>query len=162
MHIRRANENDIEEVSELIADFRVTLAGFRGMNGERNLDSARKEFMEYMEKGYPIYVALQNSKIVGYLVCRIEDDVVWAESLYVLPGYRRRGIGTELYEKAEEIAESLGSDTVYNWVHPNNDAIISFLKKRGYDVLNLIELRRRWKGEEPKMKIRVGEHEFDY
>ena len=162
MHIRRANENDIEEVSELIADFRVTLAGFRGMNGERNLDSARKEFMEYMEKGYPIYVALQNSKIVGYLVCRIEDDVVWAESLYVLPGYRRRGIGTELYEKAEEIAESLGSDTVYNWVHPNNDAIISFLKKRGYGVLNLIELRRKWKGEEPKMKIRVGGHEFDY
>ncbi len=80
----------------------------------------------------------------------------------MLPEYRRKGIGTALYEKAEEIAESLGSDTVYNWVHPNNDAIISFLKKRGYGVLNLIELRRKWKGEEPKMKIRVGRHEFDY
>ena len=162
MQIRRADENDMDEVSELIADFRVTLNGFRGLNGERNLESARKEFMEYMEKGYPIYVAIEDSKIVGYLVCRIEDDVVWAESLYVLPEYRRRGIGTALYEKAEEIAESLGSDTVYNWVHPNNDAIISFLKKRGYGVLNLIELRRKWKGEEPKMKIRVGEHDFDY
>ena len=162
MQIRRADENDIDEISELIADFRVTLAGFRGLNGERNLESARKEFMEYMEKGYPIYVAIEDSKIVGYLVCRIEDDVVWAESLYVLPEYRRKGIGTALYEKAEEIAESLGSDTVYNWVHPNNNAIISFLKKRGYSVLNLIELRRKWKGEEPKMKIRVGEHDFDY
>ncbi len=162
MQIRRADENDIAEVSELIADFRVTLAGFRGMSGERNLGSARKEFVEYMEKGYPMYVATEDSKIVGYLVCRIEDDVVWAESLYVLPEYRRRGIGTALYEKAEEIAENLGGDTVYNWVHPNNHAIINFLKKRGYNVLNLIELRKRWKGEEPAMKIRAGEHEFDY
>ena len=69
MQIRRADENDIDEISELIADFRVTLAGFRGMNGERNLDSARKEFMEYMEKGYPVYIAMEDSKIVGYLVC---------------------------------------------------------------------------------------------
>ena len=162
MHIRRAYEKDADEVSELIADFRVTLNGFRGIDGERSLASARKEFMEYIEKEYPVYVAVEGSKIVGYLVCRIDDDVVWAESLYVLPEHRRKGIGTALYEKAEEIAESLGSDTVYNWVHPNNDAIISFLKKRGYSVLNLIEIRRKWKGEEPKMRIRVGEHDFDY
>ncbi len=162
VRIRRANENDIEEISELIADFHVTLAGFRGMKGERNLSSARKEFMEYMEKGYPMYVATEDSKIDGYLVCRVDDDVVWAESLYVLPEHRRRGIGSALYEKAEELSESLGGDTVYNWVHPNNDAIISFLKKRGYNVLNLIEIRRRWKGEETSMKMKVGEHEFDY
>ena len=162
MHIRRAYEKDADEVSGLIADFRVTLNGFRGIDGELDLASARKEFMEYIEKGYPVYVAVEGSKIVGYLVCRIDDDVVWAESLYVLPEHRRKGIGTALYEKAEEIAESLGSDTVYNWVHPNNDAIISFLKKRGYSVLNLIEIRRKWKGEEAKMRIRVGEHDFDY
>ena len=162
MHIRRAHEEDMEELSELIADFRLTLLSFRGMSAKRDVESARKEFMECMEKGYPIYVAIEDSRIVGYLVCRIDDDVVWAESLYVLPEHRRKGIGSALYEKAEEIAEKLGQDTVYNWVHPNNHAIIQFLKKKGYNVLNLIELRRRWKGEEPKMKIKVGENEFEY
>ncbi len=162
MEIRPANENDIDAVSELIAYFRVALAELRGKPTGPDMDSARKEFLEYIEKEYPIYVAVEDSKIVGYLVCRVEDDVVWAESLYVLPEYRRRGIGSTLYEKAEELVESLGGDTVYNWVHPNNDTIISFLKKRGYTVLNLIELRKRWKGEETFTRMKVGDHEFDY
>jgi ribosomal protein S18 acetylase RimI-like enzyme len=162
VQIRKAEMTDVDEVSQLIADFRVTLLRFRGISAEGDVESARKEFMEYMEKEYPIYVATEDSKIVGYLVCRIEDDVVWAESLYVVLEYRRKGIGSKLYEKAEEIAEKLGQDTVYNWVHPNNHAIIQFLKKRGYGVLNLIEIRKRWKGEEPKTKIKVGENEFEH
>lgn len=162
MQIRPADRNDVDAISELIARFRVTLAEFKGWTREPDIESGKKEFFEYLEKNYPIYVAIEDSKMVGYIVCRVEDGVVWAESLYVLPEYRRRGIGTALYEKAEELAEDLGEDTVYNWVHPNNDVIISFLKNRGYSVLNLIELRRRWKGEKTSMKIKVGKHEFDY
>jgi hypothetical protein len=37
----------------------------------------------------------------------------------------------------------LGGDTLYNWVLPNNYRSIPFLKKHGYDVLNLIEVRKR-------------------
>jgi hypothetical protein len=50
----------------------------------------------------------------------------------------------------------------YNWVHPNNDGIIAFLRKRGYGVLNLIELRGARPGASLTNKVRVGEHEFDY
>ncbi len=80
----------------------------------------------------------------------------------MLPEYRRGGIGSALYFEAERLCEEVGGDTLYNWVHPNNDTIISFLQKRGYSVLSLIELRRAWPGEEPEQKIRVGDHEFDY
>ena len=65
-------------------------------------------------------------------------------------------------DKAEELAAAYGNDTVYNYVHPNNHGMITFLKSRGYTVLNLIEIRKPWKGEKLTQTIRVGEHEFDY
>ena len=65
-------------------------------------------------------------------------------------------------DEVEKLAESLGGDTAFNWVHPNNDSIIAFLKKLGYSVLNLIEVRKPWKNETPFQKITVGKHDFDY
>ena len=100
--------------------------------------------------------------LVGYLVCRVEGKVVWAECLYVRPEFRRQGIASSLYAQAERVAEERGGTTLFNWVHPDNLAVIRFLKKRGYNVLNLIELRRRVRGEETTKTIRVGNEEFDY
>lgn len=55
-----------------------------------------------------------------------------------------------------------GDDTVYNYIHPNNHRMIEFLRNRGYTVLNLIEIRKPYKGEKLTQTIVVGEHEFDY
>ncbi|MFW6311941.1 MAG: N-acetyltransferase family protein [Nanoarchaeota archaeon] len=162
MNIKKFQDKDFEEVKNIIAKFRVALAKLNGIDKKENLKAARKELNKYRKKDYPIYIAEINSKIVGYLVCRVEDDVVWAESLYVLPDYRRKGIGSSLYKKAEKIVEGLGSDTLYNWIHPNNDKIINFLKKQGYDVLNLIEVRKKRKNENLNSKMNVNEHEFNY
>ena len=66
---------------------------------------------------------------------------------------------------AEKIATSFpsyGDDTVYNYVHPNNHRMIEFLRKCGYTVLNLIEIRKPYKDEKLTQMIAVGEHEFDY
>lgn len=76
--------------------------------------------------------------------------------------YRRRGVASALHSKAEKIAVSYGNDTVYNYVHPNNHRMIAFLRKRGYTVLNLIEIRKPHRGEKLTQIIPVGEHEFDY
>ena len=81
---------------------------------------------------------------------------------FVKEEYRRHGVATALHSKAEEIAASYGDDTVYNYVHPNNHRMIGFLRKRGYTVLNLIEIRKPYKDEKLTQTIAVGEHEFDY
>jgi ribosomal protein S18 acetylase RimI-like enzyme len=140
----------------------------RGQERQLDLAAARQELAEYQEKYYPIYVAegdaanpSEASSLIGYLVCRVEGDVVWAESLYVTPQCRRQGIGSALYAEAEHLAQELGGDAPYNWVDPHNDKIIAFLQRRGYNVLNLIELRRARPGEETRQKIRVGAHEFE-
>lgn len=163
MKVRPFQPRDKERVAELIAEFRVALGELRGEARAANIGRARDELADYRGRGYPIFVAeSEDSRIVGYVVCRVDEHVVWAESLFVSPEYRRRGIGSALYSEAERLAREVGGDTVYNWVHPNNDKIISFLTKRGYNVLNLIELRRPRSGEGSAEKIRVGKHEFDY
>jgi len=118
MIIRRAQSSDREQLTSLIAAFRVTLAGFRGKQLTPNLENANSEFEDYLSKGYHLFVAEEkvDSRIVGYLVCRTEDDVVWAESIFVRPEYRSQGIGSALYEEAERLAEERGGDTVYNWI----------------------------------------------
>jgi ribosomal protein S18 acetylase RimI-like enzyme len=162
MIVRPYIDNDEQHVIQLVAEFRVALAQLKSLDKDSNLKAARKELDEYQENQYPIFVAEIDDRLVGYLVCRIDADVVWGESLYVCQEYRRQGIGSALYSEAEKLAESLGGDTVYNWIHPNNHTIIAFLRKRGYTVLNLVEIRKPREGETPREKIQVGRYEFDY
>ena len=88
-----------------------------------------------------------------------------AKSFYrahVSSEFRRRGVASMLFEKAEEIAAEKGEETVYNYVHPNNERMIGFLRSKGYTVLNLIEIRKPYKGEKPSTTIHVENNEFDY
>jgi len=162
MNIRRYQPRDREQVTRLMADFRVTLSGLRGIERKPDIEAARDELAGYVPPRFRIFVADYHGKLEGFLVCRIEDTVVWTESLFVTPTRRRTGIASRLYHEAECLAEEVGSDTVYNWVHPNNEAMIRFLGKRGYTVLNLIEIRGRRSGEEPKSAIQVADHTFEY
>ncbi len=163
VRVRGFEERDREAIFKLVANFRVDLAELKGIKEEPNIDKAKEEIEDYMDYKYPIFVAeVEENIIVGYLVCKVCEDIVWGESLYVLPEYRRRGIASLLFNEAEKLAKEFGEDTVYNWVHPNNHKIIKFLDKRGYNVLNLIEIRKSREGEVSDQKIRVDENEFNY
>lgn len=162
MRIREANAQDIDRVAELIAKFRVELKAFKGIEAQENVAAAREEFLEYLSAGFPVYLYMQDDVRAAYLVCRVEKPIVWVESLFVLADYRRKGIAGQLYERAEKLAASYGEDTLYNYVHPNNENMIRFLSKRGYSVLNLIELRRTHKNEVIQSEIQVGNHMFQY
>ena len=56
----------------------------------------------------------------------IDEPCVWVESIFVVKEYRRKRISSALFEKAEEIAKAYGEETVYNYVHPNNNGMIAF------------------------------------
>ena len=152
----------IPAVAPLAAQFRVALKSYKGITAVPDEAAGAAELREYLDAGYPVFAAVKDNTCCGYLVCRVDEPCVWVESIFVLQAFRKQGIGTALFRKAEELASSFGEDTVYNYVHPNNEGMIAFLKTRGYSVLNLIEIRKPYAGEQLTQKIPVGENEFDY
>ena len=151
-----------DALAQMVALFRVELRSYKGVTSKPNIESGWEEMEEYLSAGFPVFAAVMDGEYAGYVVCRVDSEVVWVESIFVKDEYRRQGIASALHSKAEEIAAFYGDDTVYNYVHPNNHRMIAFLRKRGYTVLNLIEIRKPYQGEQPTQTIRVGEHEFDY
>ena len=151
-----------DALAQMVALFRVELRSYKGVTSKPNIESGWEEMEEYLSAGFPVFAAIVDGEYAGYVVCRVDSEVVWVESIFVKEEYRRHGVATALHSKAEEIAASYGEDTVYNYVHPNNHRMIAFLRKRGYTVLNLIEIRKPYKGEKLTQTITVGEHEFDY
>ena len=160
--IERMTEAAIPEIAPLVAQFRVTLKAFKGIAASPNENEGASELKEYLDAGFPMFTARRDGVYCGYMVCRVDEPCVWVESIYVLPEFRRQGVAAALFGKAEELAASYGEDTVYNYVHPNNDGIIEFLKSRGYTVLNLIEIRKPCPGETLTRKIQVDGKQFDY
>ena len=151
-----------DNLAQMVALFRVELRSYKGIVSKPNVDAGREEMEEYLAAGFPVFAAIVDGEYAGYVVCRVDSEVVWVESIFVKDEYRRQGIASALHSKAEEIAASYGEDTVYNYVHPNNHRMIEFLRKRGFTVLNLIEIRKPYKGEKLTQKVCVGEHKFDY
>lgn len=162
MELIKLNRENADQAAPLAAAFRVALRSYKGISSEPDCGAGLTELLQYLDAGFPSYIAVENGVFAGYVVCRVDGGTVWVESLYVRDEYRRRGIASALFQKAEKIAASYGGDTLFNYVHPNNQGVILFLRRHGYTVLNLIELRKPWKEEQLTAKIRVGDNEFDY
>ncbi len=156
------DKDNAYSLAYLVVEFRKSLHSLRNNDTVIDVDEAVQELQYYLNRKYPIYAISDNGRYIGYCVCRIEDDVVWLESIYVRKEYRRQGIGKMLFEKAESIAREHGNETLYQYIHPNNDAMIRFLQANGYDVLNLIEVRKAYPEEELKDNYSIGEHSYRY
>ena len=162
MNLIRIEKNDADRLAPLLAEFRVALNGYRGISSQPKVEVARGEIGEFLDAGFPVHAAEDDGALAGYMVCRIEEPCLWVEHLYVREAYRRKGVATLLFEKAEALAASMGEDTVFNFVHPNNLGMIAFLRSKGYTVLNMIEIRRPYTGEKLTASVRVDGNVFDY
>ena len=77
MNIRLAETNDEPMLAGLVQGFRDALAVLRS-SSPADLEAARAELADYVEKRFPIYVAEDASgALAGYLVCRVDGDVVF-------------------------------------------------------------------------------------
>jgi ribosomal protein S18 acetylase RimI-like enzyme len=162
MKIIKIDKETANLVAPLVADFRVTLREYKNIVSQADIDSGKEEIIDFLNSGYPIFAAEDDGVLQGYIVCRIEEPCLWVEHIYVSKEHRRKGIATLLFNKAEELAASMGEDTVFNYVHPNNENAICFLRSKGYTVLNMIEIRKPYKGERLTTTIKVDKNVFDY
>lgn len=68
------------------------------------------------------FVALKNDEIVGFVLTKIWDknfqinaynDVAWISLIYVMPKYRRQGIGAKLLNDATKVLQEIGKKILY-------------------------------------------------
>lgn len=156
------NEDNVYGLAYLCQDFRKTLSSFKGEVFKGDVDECVEELKSYLKHEYPIYAVSDNGKYIGYCVCRIGDDVVFLESIFVRKENRRKGIGKILLDKAQNLAEEYGNETLYMSVHPNNDEMLRFLRDNGYDVLNLIEIRKAYHDENNDDSYTIGNNTYRY
>lgn len=162
MEIIRIRAEDTDRIAPLVAAFRMQLKAYKGIASQLNIESGKEEVLEFLQSGFPVFALEDKDSLVGYMVCRIDDTCVWVEHIFISEGYRRKGLASMLFQKAEEIAASMGEETVYNYVHPNNEGMIRFLRSKGYTVLNLIEIRKPYANEKLTTTIQVDKETFDY
>ena len=162
MEVIKYSDNYYQEVAVLLASFRVHLKSLKGVNSNLDIESTKEELTSFInDEQYPIYLCIDNNKVLGYMILKV-DGVIWVEQLFVKEECRRQGAASLLYQQAEIINNEIGEDTLFVYVHPNNEAMIAFLNSKGYNVLNLIEIRKPFKEEKLTTKIDVNNHQFDY
>lgn len=162
MELVKVDLKDADRVAPLAAAFRVQLKSYKGIQSQPDVEAGREEIVEFLNAGFPVYAVSDEDVFAGYIVCRIDQPCLWVEHIFVREDYRRRGVATMLFNKAEEIAASMGENTVYNFVHPNNEGMIHFLRSKGYTVLNMIEIRKPYEGEKLTTTVHVENEVFDY
>ena len=84
IEVRQAND----EFAEMVAQFRVELRSYKGVVSKPNLEAGREEMEDYLSARFPVFAALVDGEYAGYLVCRIDGEVVWVESLFVKTDFR--------------------------------------------------------------------------
>ena len=90
--------------AELLSLFRDQLRKYKGIDSKTDIESALEELESFLkDENYPIYLCLENKKVIGYMVLKI-DGVIWVEQIYVDETYRRKGVASLLYEEAERIS----------------------------------------------------------
>ena len=162
MELVEIHLKDADRIAPLVAAFRIQLKSYKGIKAQPNIEAGKEEIIELLNSGFPAYAVEDDGSLAGYMVCRIDEPCLWVEHIYVREDSRRKGVATMLFRKAEEMAASMGEDTVYNFVHPNNEGMIRFLASKGYTVLNMIEIRKPYKDEKLTATIHVEKEAFDY
>ena len=158
----KIKDDNVYGLGYLLVSFRKYLAKLKDNEIDYDIDDAIEELKTYLKLDYQIYAVSLKGKNIAFAIYKIFDNVVWLEYLYVLKEYRLKGVGKMLLEKGEEIANEYHNDTLYMYVHPNNDLMLDFLKKNNYDVLNLIEIRKKYPEENLKTTYKIGNHEYKY
>jgi ribosomal protein S18 acetylase RimI-like enzyme len=140
--VRKYEPADFKSVTILLAEFHVVMGMLKGRDSKPDYKSAKEGLEERIEQGNVILVAEYDQRIVGVEVIAV-DPYLKLDFIYVNENYRRKGIAEKLFDEAEKLLLKNNDEKLFVSVHPNNMAIIGMLKKRGYDELNLLELRKR-------------------
>ena len=71
MNIIRIDESKAYEIASLVAEFRVALRSYKGIESQADIEAGKEEILEFLNSGYPVFAAEDGGVLAGYIVCKI-------------------------------------------------------------------------------------------
>ncbi len=141
MEIREFNENYVSRVKDIMLQICLSEYKCQQWGNTAYMQDWRKWILsqkfDYF-KFYPkhMLMAFDDNKLVGFAsIKKINDVTVEIRRLYVLPEYRRCGIGKQLYSGIlKEITALNGITSIQMLVCVPFIEAINFLSKRGFQI----------------------------
>ncbi|MEM8533250.1 MAG: GNAT family N-acetyltransferase [Chloroflexota bacterium] len=148
VQIRQANDTDLTAIVELNYGLFQEDAGQR--DPSMNLEWPRQHGMEYFRDMLTgtksvCFVAVTDAETVGYLVgyvrepndlCLIKSAEL--ESMFVLPAWRSRQVGSQLFQTFLIWARERGAQSISVSAYAANERAIAFYQSHGFKPKNLI------------------------
>jgi ribosomal protein S18 acetylase RimI-like enzyme len=104
--------------------------------GEEPWPQNWEEFEGFDPEGVFLAKDGATGRFVGYVICFRRGVSGYISVAAVIPGFRRRNIGSALIQRAIEYLRSLQLTQVIIDVDVKNNAAIEVYKKLGFDLLN--------------------------
>lgn len=139
MTIRRAALSDVKELYQLVKD--------------NNYHRTKKEFSEWIKKGYVFFLAIVENRIVGYRcssygvesihrhfrkAIKLKQDDAWGKDIFVHPSYRGKMISSVLGNKVLNCMKDRGYHRTFGFTTPDNLSMRSVGKKGGFKEIKEI------------------------
>ena len=123
------------DLAEMVHNYRFVMAFENKEQPDFSIENAAKAIHEYFRKKKNVLGLFSGEKLVGFAVVdnpRKGKKGYWLECLYVAPDFRGAGNASRLFDYARGIAKKGGAEGLNVPVSPDNEAMINFLRKKGY------------------------------
>lgn len=94
---------------------------------QMTLKKAKKGYYAKMFDYYGIY---NDNILIGFLLLKKEDKILWIKHILIDKNFRKRGLGTLLLKKAEQIAKNKKINLKTEVIKENKEVIKFFLKNK--------------------------------
>lgn len=149
--IREATDNDMDDLTRLLLDFRNEHSRMIGGEGSVKLDEAADEVQENLgrqDTGYCVALDSASKRLAGFGRWELHDEFYFTRELYVIPDMRGRGVARELIRHFEQWLLEKGQDYACISCTPHNVTMMMLARSEGYRILNMIEMAKHL-GENP-------------
>lgn len=105
-------------------------------------EESREDLRAWTAAGYRLYWIMLGEIPIGFLHMGSRGaEIDWIEDLFILPEYQGRGYGSEALTRVEEIVKEY-SESIYLEVAARNLDALRLYRRRGYDCLNTVTIRK--------------------
>ncbi len=154
MEIRRAKDDDVERINELLYQVaQIHAAGRPDLFKSASKKYTDEELMNIIrDEAAPIFVACEEGKVVGYAFCIYQSTensgllqdkrTLYIDDICVDERARGRGVGRALYNYVLAFARGQGFDEITLNVWAFNETALDFYEKMGMQKRKIVMEQR--------------------